>query len=210
MEVIVKRIINKPIDSNSFILYQQTQNNCIVIDPGTKDCNELFEFFGKNHLKPDLIVLTHEHFDHIWGVNKLKDTFDCKIVCSGLCSGKISDKKKNMSLFYDQTGFQSYSGDIIVEEINYVLDWNDVKIEFIETKGHTEGSICLVVSDMLFTGDTMIMNHKTVTKFPGGSKKDLSGSLNLLFLKLKGRNLRVFPGHEEPFEFDKSIISDFI
>jgi hydroxyacylglutathione hydrolase len=210
MEVFLKRIKNEPIDSNNFILYQPNTNKCIVIDPGTSDCKELLGFLYENSLEPQLIILTHEHFDHIWGVNKLKDTFDCKVVCSGLCSGKISDKKKNMSLFYDQIGFKSYPGDILVEDIKYVLEWNDVKIEFIAAKGHTDAGICLIISDMLFTGDTMILNHKTVTKFPGGSREDLSETLDLLFSGLTGRNLKVFPGHGEPFFFDKSTKSDFI
>lgn len=210
MDIFVKRIVNRPVDSNSFVIYRKEIANCIVIDPGTSDCMELFHFFREHNLNPDYIFLTHEHFDHIWGVNKLKETYDCKIICSKDCAEKIIGRKKNMSVFYDQIGFQSYPADILIENINHRIVWNDIEFEFIDSRGHTNGSVCIYVEDKLFTGDTIIKNHKTVIKFPGGSKEKLLNSLNLLFLKFDGNNVRVYPGHGESFFWEEVLIEQIV
>jgi hydroxyacylglutathione hydrolase len=205
MAILVKRVINRPVDSNCFVIYQNGGTRCIVIDPGTSDCAELFFFFQEQILVPDYIFLTHEHFDHLRGVNKLKDRYGCKIVCSKLCSDKIVDRKKNMSVFYDQVGFQSYPADIFLEDINNRIVWNDTEFEFIDTRGHTKCSVCISVENKLFTGDTIIKNHKTVIKFPGGNKEELMQSLDHLFLKFRDKNTLVFPGHGECFLLEEIV-----
>ena len=210
MDILVKRVINRPVDSNSFVIYQKGSPNCIVVDPGTADCTELFHFFREHKLIPDYIFLTHEHFDHIWGVNKLKDIYNCEIVCSKVCTEKIVDGKKNMSLFYDQIGFQSYPADILIENINHRLIWNNIEFEFIESRGHTNGSICVLVEDKLFTGDTILKNQKTVIKLPGGSKNELFNSLDLLFRKFDGKNVSIYPGHGENFFWNEILIEQLV
>jgi hydroxyacylglutathione hydrolase len=210
MAVLIERIVNKPVESNSFIIYQTGIDSCIVVDPGTTDCHELVDFFEQNKLLPEYIILSHEHFDHLTGVNRLKDTFGSKIICSKVCSGKIGDIKKNMSVFYDQIGFQSYTCDILVEDINFRLEWGNTFLEFVPSMGHTDASICIVTGHSLFTGDTIIPNHKTVTKFPGGSKTDLSKSIEMLFSRFKGKNFTVFPGHGDIFPFDELSINNLL
>jgi glyoxylase-like metal-dependent hydrolase (beta-lactamase superfamily II) len=143
-------------------------------------------------------------------VNKLKETYTCKTVCSKDCAEKIIDRKKNMSVFYDQIGFQSYQADILIENINHRIVWNDTEFEFIDSNGHTNGSVCISVEDKLFTGDTIIKNHKTVIKFPGGSKEKLLNSLDLLFLKFDGINVSVYPGHGVSFCLKEVTIDQLV
>jgi len=202
MCILVERIPNKPIDSNCFVIYTQTNNSCIVIDPGTEDNVSLLMFLKENNLNPEYIFLTHEHFDHIWGVNKLKKRYNCKIVCSINCSEKITEKKKNMSIFYDQVGFETEPADIHPEDIDCQMIWNNEKIEFIPTKGHSDACICILIDNYLFTGDTMIKNCKTVTKLPGGNKTKLLESLISLNIKFVGKHIMVHSGHGESFWYD--------
>lgn len=202
MDVSVKRIINRPVDSNCYVLYKPNNSDCIVIDPGTDDSKELLDFLYRNKLKPTYIILTHEHFDHIWGVNKLKNIFNSKIVCSRDCSTKIIDKKKNMSVFYNQSGFKTNPADIQIEDVGNKMNWKGFKIEFISTKGHTSSSICIQIGNFLFTGDTLIKNKKTITKLPSGSRADLMLSLNYLDQNYSNKKIRIFPGHGDDFLFE--------
>jgi hydroxyacylglutathione hydrolase len=210
MEFIVTRVINRPVNSNSFIIYAEGSGNCILVDPGTNDCAELLDFLQVQKLIPEYIFLTHEHFDHLWGVNKLKDIYGCKTVCSKDCAEKIVNRKKNMSVFYDQVGFQTYPADILIEDIGDCLTWNNREFRFLETPGHTPGSVCISVEDKLFTGDTIIKNHKTVIKFPGGSKVELMRSLDSLFLRFRDRVIAVFPGHGDPFLLEEIAIEQLV
>jgi len=202
MSISIKKIVNKPIDSNSYVLYTNKNKSCIVIDPGTEDCYELIGFLNDYNLTPEYIILTHEHFDHIWGVNKLKDTFNCKIVCSKYCSEKIIDKKKNMSVFYNQIGFETYHSDITVTNSSK-LKWNASSIQFLETPGHSDGCVCILIENSLFTGDTIIKNLKTVIKLPGGSNSKLKESLELIDNKFYGKQIMIYAGHGESFLYDE-------
>jgi glyoxylase-like metal-dependent hydrolase (beta-lactamase superfamily II) len=208
--MIVSCIKNKPIDSNSYVIYQNGNVGCIVVDPGTEECLDLFQFLESHGLIPEYIILTHEHFDHLWGVNKLKDLFSSKTICSASCAEKIVDRKKNMSVFYNQVGFQSYPADILIENINCNFIWNTIRFEFVITEGHTDGSICIISEDKLFTGDTIIKNHKTVVKFPGGNKEKLQNSLKLIFSKFEGQKIHVYPGHGDCFYLDEIDIEEIM
>lgn len=203
MSLVIERISNRPIDSNCFIVYRSEQADCLIIDPGTYDCLELFQFIDDHNLRPEYIFLTHEHFDHIWGVNKLKDKYQCKIICSRDCADKIIDRKKNMSVFYDQIGFETYVADINIEDLNYTLNWSEFLIEFIDAKGHTDGSICILIGNNLFVGDTIILNTKTVTKFPSGNKNKLEKTFSLLKKRFLTRKLLIHSGHGESFWSDE-------
>lgn len=210
MSVLVKKIVNRPVPSNSYVLYRGSTSSCVVVDPGTMDCQELILFMNKSRLNPEYIVLTHEHFDHIWGVNKLKETFGCQTVCSKICSGNISDKKKNLSVFYDQVGFRTSAADVILEDIGYSLAWNDTELKFFDTKGHTDGSVCMRVDGKLFTGDSIIKNNKTVVKLPGGSKEKLRKSLESLLPQFDHQNIGVYSGHGEDFLLSEVKVEELL
>lgn len=205
MRVCVERIPNKPIDSNSFVIYVQGRISCAIIDPGTEDCLNLIAFIESKKLKPEYVFLTHEHFDHIWGVNKLKDIYNCKIVCSNICSTRIIERKKNLSIFYNQIGFETYPADTILEKGNELIKWNGIFCKFIVTEGHSEASVCILIDNKLFTGDTIIKGKKTVTKLPGGSKPKLIVSISNLDNIFLGKHILIHPGHGESFWYDEKI-----
>ena len=210
MNLFIQQVRNKPIDSNSFLIYSDINNSCIIIDPGTEDCENLISNVKEKNLRPEYIFLTHEHFDHIWGVNALKDTFELKLVCSKICSTKIVDKKKNLSLFYNQVGFETYSADIYFEELDYQINWNEIKIEALKTPGHSDSSVCFLVGNNLFTGDTIIKDQKTIVKLPTGNKLKLVQSLSILNKRFKSLNPTIYPGHGEPFQFEQIKNQEFV
>ena len=66
-----------PFQENSYILSDET-NVCVVIDPGFSNNNEfakLFQYIETNELKPVAIVNTHNHIDHVLGINRLRSRF---------------------------------------------------------------------------------------------------------------------------------------
>jgi len=209
MELLIEIIKNKPIDSNCYVLYNNLDSDCIIIDPGTKDCDELLTFLLQNHLIPEYIILTHEHFDHIWGVNKLLELFDCKLVCTEKCLEYIADKKKNLSVFHDQKGFEILLPNVRIVS-NEILRLNNYIIQFKETLGHSLGSVSFWVNDMFFGGDVLIKDTKTVTKLPGGEKKQLKDTLCELSELFGNRNMVVYPGHGEIFRFNEIDFSKVI
>lgn len=200
----IHQIINFPVSSNCFVLYDKTMGgDCIIVDPGSKSDKVLFFFLEEQGLVPKYIILSHEHFDHCWGVNKLVERYHIPIICSALCAECIQFEKRNCSVFYDnKERFVIKSQTISVESLNYVLPFGDTELRFFESPGHTNASICFTVGQNLFTGDTLIKDLRTVTKLPTGSVTKLMETIEL-FRNLKGKGFMVYPGHGDLFELDE-------
>lgn len=67
----VQTLINFPVASNCYLLLDRDEGNeCIIVDPGSRTETELIDYLEGNGIIPKYIILTHEHFDHCWGVNE--------------------------------------------------------------------------------------------------------------------------------------------
>ncbi len=200
--MVIKSIINEPVPSNCYVIYDSTEENCIVVDPGSINNTDLLDFLDVNHLTPQYIILTHEHFDHIWGVNDLVSLYRTLIVCSELCSQRIQEAYDNCSALYDDNLAVAINAPTIsIESLNKRMQWGKEEIVFYTTPGHSDASICFTLGGCLFTGDALLKGLKTVTKLPTGSKEKQKQTLNNL-RKLQGMGMIVYPGHGESFELD--------
>ena len=72
--------------------------------------------------------------------------YGAKIAYSNACSNNIIDKKKNLSLFYDQKGFDCSPADLIIENVNNAISWGNNFIQFFKTEGHSIGSISILTN----------------------------------------------------------------
>lgn len=209
----VLRYINSPVPSNAYLLIDGSRHNCIAIDPGSKDQRAMRNFIISHGLSLDYIILTHEHFDHCWGVNSLLEACPTKVVSTRKCAEWV---KKPMNyfnkLYFDSDEMYFIEKvDVYAEEIGWKLYWNDVIINFLDTKGHTDKGMCVEVGDCLFTGDTLLYKTKPFLKKKyGASKEDLLNSIERIFLKSPA-NTKVYPGHGEPFflKETKSFYEDY-
>lgn len=202
--MIVKRFINNPVPSNCYVVSsKEFDGDCVIVDPGSIDNNELLGFLTTKRLVPKYIILTHEHFDHTWGVNRLVEQYSIPIVCSELCSQNIKDEWLNCSAQYDDnTQFVIKSKTVSIESLHYKFGFLGGSFSFLRTPGHTDASISFVINGYLFTGDTLIKDERTVTKLPTGSKERLKESMKI-YEQMKGKGLMVCPGHGDMFEMDE-------
>ena len=161
-------------------------------------------------LNPRFIILTHEHYDHCWGVNDLRAKFPhIKLICSSYCSSAIQNTKLTYSHYYCKPEFTIKPADIIVEDVEGKISWNDYLITCSQAKGHSLSSIFIFIRSAIFTGDTLIMNSKTITRFKTGSKSDLENTLQKM-LSYKGKGFLVHPGHGEIFPLDVYDLSNAV
>lgn len=194
----IEKIINTPVNSNCYVINYSNSEECIIIDPGS-DCNTiLYDYLVDNNLVPCKVILTHEHFDHIWGVLDLSNRYSFELICNQNCMKAIPNPKKNLSIFYNQLGFSIENEVKTIEELGFSFKWNGNHISFLNTPGHSDGSICIQVNEILFCGDILIQNEKTVTKFPGGSSHKLYETLSMIKSKFSPETL-IHSGHGESF-----------
>ena len=200
--MVISRFINTPVPSNTFLVQDEDSKECIIVDPGTKGSVEIIDFVKCNGLIPKYILLTHGDFDHVWGVNALKETYpEIRIVASKETAKLTAIPQSYFSALYFGVP-ESYSlGEIdyIVDEHDNVLKWNEYIIRFIQTPGHTICSNIILLEGVVFSGDTLLKGAKPyVKKRHGGNWDSFKTSIKMIF-DVFPDNTIIYPGHGEQF-----------
>lgn len=199
----VQRFINELMTSNCYVVYDEDTKSCLVIDPASEKSLREIQFIEEKDLVLDYIILTHEHTDHNWGVNSLREHFpDVKLVCSDLCNKYVKKTNRAYFLFYYDDPDYRYEiapADILIKE-DCCVDWNGDQINFVMTPGHSYGSMCIYINGMLFTGDT-IMPYKPYFNGRDSNEEDWKQSVTKISYLFKDKI--IYPGHGEILNFDQ-------
>jgi hydroxyacylglutathione hydrolase len=199
----LKRIINEPIHSNSYIIWQIGQKSSIIIDPGSFHNKGIKSFLKLKQLKAEYIILTHEHFDHCAGVNDLIGFTGCNLVCSRITAVGIKNSKNNLSRYFEEIDeFQILYDPQIVKD-GETLTLCNIQFQFYETPGHSPGSTCIKVGKNLFSGDTLLDKTASPLKLPGGNKDEYKKSISQIKSILSSDEFTVKPGHGNSFRYSK-------
>ncbi len=197
-----ERFVNSRFTSNTYIIYHTDYDNVWVVDPG--DTEAVFEWM-KVHSKTVIsgILLTHAHFDHIYGMNEILSRYPQCVVYIANEYGKnaLNNAKTNGSKYTEEGPITILDSATVQYYPKALFLWDGVLMKTVFTPGHSEDSVSLVVDGLLFTGDTLIKDTRTVTKLRGGSVEKLKDSVKSLS-ELKGGNLKVKPGHGDDFQLD--------
>lgn len=171
-------------------------NRAFVVDPGD-EASEIWSCISKFGATLEAILLTHGHFDHIGAVAELTD------IAKGNGSGEVAvimhrdDCDKIAS--YKNMGFavgvkvQPFVPDVVLVG-GESLAVAGVKIKVIHTPGHTNGGVCYVAEDKLFSGDTLFLGTYGRTDLYDGSFAKIKNAIVNKLFKLNG-NYTVLPGH---------------
>jgi len=192
----IHKIVNSYFNSNTYILYTDSSSNVWIVDPG--DSVQVLQWIyqhGKDQVAGMLI--THAHFDHIYGINELLEHYPETPIYTSIHGGveNMKDKRKNGSK-YSEWPFEIFSDYFIeTEEHTQVQLWDDVLLTVYETPGHSKDSISFSVNNNLFTGDALIPKIRVVTKLKEGNKAVARKTLNRIFEEF-GDDVIINPGHE--------------
>lgn len=183
-----------PFMTNTYILYNEETMEGLVVDPSftpehyIKAINE-----KKIHLRS--IFLTHAHVDHMAGMNELRRAFpDAKMYMDKRDRPFLRDAERNLSSMFpvptlvDDADVWVKDGDEI-ETCGYTF-------RVIDTAGHTPGGISFYLQKegIVFTGDSLFQGSIGRTDFPGGSMKELTGSIKKNLFSLPDSTV-VLSGH---------------
>ena len=194
-------------ESNCYILAEE--NKCVVIDPG--EYERLFQILEEHGWEPELILLTHEHCDHMAGLDALRDRYlQARFAATKVCNDGIQNTRLNMSRIMEvYLYFRGKSGihydpivcrpaDEIIEE-NEQLSWRGHTLRLVPMPGHTPGSVGIFLDErMFFSGDYLIPDEEPLLRFPGGDT-DSYERVTEPFLNSLPAGIRVCPGHGDPF-----------
>lgn len=169
-------------ETNCYIVYQDSEKDCVVIDPGYEP-ETILDAVAKLGKSVAAILLTHGHFDHVGAVREIFSQTDCDIyLCPADC--QMPDMMTAGPLCYTN----SYAeGD--------TLHLAGLTFKILHTPGHTPGSVCLLCENALFAGDTLFAGSCGRTDLPCGDWDTLTQSLQRL--KALPDDYTVYPGHGE-------------
>lgn len=197
----IERFINELMSSNCFVVWDDETHRCVIIDPASEKALRELSFIESHSLVLDYILLTHEHTDHTWGVNALLDAHNnTKVVCSEKCKLGLPEAGTSYFRFYYDDPNYSYivkRVDLVAEDIDYELNWNGTTFQFYLTPGHSFGSMCIRLNEMLFSGDTIMQSKPFINK-RNGSLELYKQSINDI-IKVLPKDLFVYPGHGDTF-----------
>ncbi|CAH8720668.1 MBL fold metallo-hydrolase [Paenibacillus thiaminolyticus] len=195
------------IDSRMYLLI--SNDKALIIDPCVN--TDALQLLKDKNIIDVIVLLTHEHYDHISGVNWVRGNFNGKVIAIDQCAQNLSDPRRNASAYFDALLF-FYSSETKISGENIqpysckadetfndykCFNWENHKIEIIHSPGHSDGSVCILIDDIfVFTGDSLIKGKQTITRLPGGSKKKYA-EITLPFLKSLPIDSVIFPGHGE-------------
>ncbi len=202
-------------NANMFILI--SEESALVIDPNVNP--DAFCMLSDRGISDITIVLTHEHFDHISGVNAIRDIMKagaCRVIASADCADMITDSDKNLSRFFEamfitkseeerMKAMDLFDSDYtcnadIVFESSYEYKWQDSVIRMKRTPGHSPGSICIEIYDdketllAVATGDSLVEGNKVITRLPGGDKIAYK-EVTRPYLESISGDICILPGH---------------
>ena len=196
----VERFINQLMTSNCYIVVDEDSKHCFCIDPASEKSEREREYIELNDLTLDYIFLTHEHTDHTWGVNALLARFPAaKVVCSSLCRDALPKEAKAYFQFYYDDPNSTYNVervDYTTEDLVWRLNWIEHSVVFIATPGHSPGSVCISIDDILFGGDTLMPFKPFIKKRNGGSMEQFRESVEKM-VNTYPEDTIVYPGHGE-------------
>ena len=168
-----------------------------IIDPGCYDSKE-FErvtgFIAKLNLKPVCILLTHCHFDHIYGVAALTQEYGIPAYAHANEKFTIENTNPQICRLYDLALPADF--ELTTVSDGMTIEVGSLRFEVIETPGHSQGGLCFYErsNEILFSGDTLFAGAIGRTDHPGGDYDMLMKSIFEKLMVLEG-NVTVIPGH---------------
>lgn len=190
----IKRIEVGLVDANCYIIAAEN-NDAAAIDVGGDFRELILPYLEKHGLKLKKILLTHGHFDHVLGVaDAVRETGAEVFVheADGWMLGRETLSAYPGGDGAEITDFTTVSdgGEVTLHELNFKV---------LSTPGHTPGSVCYMLGDMIFTGDTLFYGSIGRTDFPFSNPTDMEKSLK----KLTALDGEVFPGHGDPTTMER-------
>ena len=178
--------------TNCYFVYREGSSKVIFIDPADYG-DQIFKAMKDNGFEVAAILLTHGHFDHIWGCSRLRQLTSAPV---------YAYEGEEKVLLSADLNVSAGAGRACTVKANTLLkDGEEVTIEgmtfkLIATPGHTQGSCCYYFEEanMLISGDTLFEESVGRTDLPTGSMSTLVRSVKEKLFELPDDTV-VYPGH---------------
>lgn len=194
--MLINTYVAGPVQANNYLVVDEVSKEAILIDCSDY-VEEIIDYVKKNNLKVKYILLTHGHFDHVLGINRMNEVLGAEVYVHEGDKEQVVNTRAVMTMFGLPTeGVENPKITATLSDAGELTLGNQV-IKVIETPGHTPGGVCYLIGDCLFSGDTLFRGTIGRTDLPGGSFQQIKHSVKDVLFALD-ENIKVYPGHGEP------------
>lgn len=193
----IARLIFNPIQENTYVVWDDTMEAAIIDagNMGERENEKLAKFIEENKLKPVLALNTHGHFDHLLGVDFLRERYGVRFALSSKDDFLLKNASVSAELFGVKAGDLPATIDTDLDGMESIW-FGGTELKIIPTPGHTPGHVSFYEpqSKVLFTGDTLFRESIGRTDLPGGDYSWIMRSIIDNILPL-GDDVKIYPGH---------------
>lgn len=180
-------IVSRKLDGNCYLI--SDGQKMVIVDP----CVSFDDVMKHKSLPISAILITHGHIDHFWGLASFLNK-NIKIYLHRQAISKLNDPKKNYSFYFHQEVALDLSNteyEIVHDQMLIPIFSQPIRV--LETPGHTDCSVCYLIQDKMFCGDTIFKNNIGRTDLYSGNMAKMLDSL----YKISNLNLNylMYPGH---------------
>lgn len=188
----IEQIPLGPLQTNCYLLTNDN-SHCLIIDPGDNG-EKLIEYIESKHMKPQGILLTHTHSDHIGAVDLLRDHFQVEVYVHEQENSWLQDSTLNGSYLMGRPFSVREADHLFTTDASYQV--GDFHFQLLVTPGHSPGGVSFYFSEqqLVFTGDALFQGSIGRTDLPGGNHGQLIKNIKEKLFVLKDETT-VFPGH---------------
>ena len=172
--MIFRQLFDKNSSTYTYLIASEKGREALIIDPVLENIEMYIKTLNELDLKLVKVIDTHIHADHVTGASQLNKKTNC------------------CTIMGEHTPAESVQ--IKVKE-NEMIKIDELKIKTIYTPGHTSDSYSFLMNNLLFSGDTLLINGTGRTDFQNGNAKDAYYSIFNKLLKLPEETI-LYPGHD--------------
>jgi hydroxyacylglutathione hydrolase len=182
-----------PVETHAYLVYREENRKGVVIDPGIQPV-AFVRRIQELDLEIEAICLTHAHFDHIGGVEEVREQTGAFVYLHHAEADWMMDPRKNGSAFW--SGLQ----EVICRPADHFLQGGETlsllgnQVQVIHTPGHSPGSVTYHWGPVIFSGDVLFKDSIGRTDLPGGDYDTLMQSIHRHLMPMS-ETTRVLPGH---------------
>jgi len=191
----VKRFVFNPFMENTYVVYDG-QGACVIIDPG---CNtpeeeeEIRAFIEEKKLRPEKVLLTHAHLDHVCGTPCFYETYGLAPLLHPADREVYDTVPSQAEIFSFPVKPLPQPEPLPEQEVTF----GDTELQVIHIPGHSPGGVAFFHPEtrLLFSGDILFNGSIGRTDLPGGDYDLLVNSIAEKLIARLDPDTLVFPGH---------------
>ena len=189
--MIIKTFIEPPIDNNNYLIIDEETKNAALIDCSSID-DRINDELKKQSANLKYILLTHGHFDHVAGIRANRFKTNPQIVMNKEDLDWLNKTNQYLPMF-GMPEITIPQIDIFVED-NDTIKLGTISIKVLHTPGHTQGGVCYLAENKLFSGDTIFREAVGRCDLEGGNFDQIVESIENKIFTLPTDTI-IYPGH---------------